>query len=462
MKDTSSFLDLALDDSMGFDPLGAFDNDVDDDAEEVTEGYLGTPHTDDPTPVVDTRPASERIADLFSAMAPRRRTLLGMITFCAAPQTTDALDAEVDRLQTDNFSVYSPASLANLLERAGALARVTADGEPYPEGDPEPVLVEVDGVSYYEAGEAPEVCWLATEDGAAYAEADKPLDRLTNLLAEDAKYATIYERILGLTAQDAGASMPTINEAVDNDELLKSPRLYAPHFIDKLEKCDAVEWRDKSWRITEVGRAGQRIVADLVAAHTRARAQPIKPPRRPVARAFTASLRHLRAPARLIEAERFHDRHCNHRRRSNFAAEEATTWPHSPTHGPALGRLPPARSPIAWSGRGLAELKAMRFPPPREHRRGRRLRAIATYLSGADAHAITDLAVDYVRAFMPRHAFSAAYLRVGVRAQAPRDGRPATVLGYRSEGRTSCPAGRSPRITSRWNWSSWPCSATAS
>ena len=181
MKDTSSFLDLALDDSMGFDPLGAFDNDVDDDAEEVTEGYLGTPHTDDPTPVVDTRPAPERIADLFSAMAPRRRTLLGMIAFCSAPQTTDALDAEVDRLQADNFSVYSPASLANLLERAGALARVTADGEPYPEGDPEPVLVEVDGVSYYEAGEAPEVCWLTTEDGAAYAEADKPLDRLTDL-----------------------------------------------------------------------------------------------------------------------------------------------------------------------------------------------------------------------------------------------------------------------------------------
>lgn len=266
MKDTSSFLDLALDDPMGFDPLGAFDDDVEEDAEEVAEGYLGTPHTDVPAPVVDTRPAPERIADLFSAMAPRRRTLLGMITFCAAPQTTDALDAEVDRLQTDNFSVYSPASLANLLERAGALARVTADGEPYPEGDPEPVLVEVDGVSYYEADEAPEVCWLATEDGAAYAEADKPLDRLTNLLAEDAKYATIYERILGLTAQESGASMPTINEAVDNDELLKSPRLYAPHFIDKLEKCDAVEWRDKSWRITEVGRAGQRIVADLVAA----------------------------------------------------------------------------------------------------------------------------------------------------------------------------------------------------
>ncbi|MFR2588413.1 MAG: hypothetical protein ACLS9I_11000 [Adlercreutzia equolifaciens] len=266
MKDNSSFLDLALDDSLGFDPLGAFDDDVEADAEEATEGYLGTPHTDEPAPKVDTRTPEERIADLFKSMAPRRKTLLGMIAFCAEPQTTDALDAEVERLQTDNFSVYSPASLANLLERAGALTRVTADGEPYPEGDPEPELVEVDGVSYYEAAEAPAVCWLATAEGAAYAEADKPLDRLTELLHEDAKYATIYDRILGLVAAEGGAPMPTINDAVDDDELLKSPRLYAPHFIDKLERCDAVEWKDKAWRITEVGRAGAHLVADLVAA----------------------------------------------------------------------------------------------------------------------------------------------------------------------------------------------------
>ena len=265
MKDNSSFLDLALDDSLGFDPLGAFD-DADEEAAEETQGYLGTPHTDEPAPVVDTRTAEERIADLFASMAPRRKTLLGMINFCATPQTTDDLDAEVDRLQADNFSVYTPAALANLLERAGALSRVTADGAPYPEEDPEPELVEVDGVSYYEAGEAPEVCWLSTAEGTAYAEADKPLDRLTDLLNADARYATIYERILKLTSQDDGAAMATINGEVDDDELLKQPRLYAPHFIDKLEKCDAVEWRDKSWRITEIGRAGQRIVADLVAA----------------------------------------------------------------------------------------------------------------------------------------------------------------------------------------------------
>ena len=80
------------------------------------------------------------------------------------------------------------------------------------------------------------------------------LDRLTDLLSEDAKYATIYERILGLTAQDAGASMPTINEAVDNDELLKSPRLYAPHFIDKLEHGLDEEVRERGNNFS----AGQR------------------------------------------------------------------------------------------------------------------------------------------------------------------------------------------------------------
>lgn len=264
MKDHSSFLDAALDDTLGFDPLGAFDDADEDDF--ATEGYLGTPHADEPAPAVDTRPAAERIASLFESMPPRRKTLLGMLAFCATPQTTDALDAEVERLQADNYSVYSPASLANLLERAGALDRVTADGEPYPDEEPEPELVEVDGVSYYEAAEAPAVCWRTTEAGAAHLAADAPLERTTDLLREDARYAPIYERILGLCAREEGATVAELNAAVDHDELVQSPRLYAPHFIDKLERCDAVTWRDKRWRITEVGQAARNLAAELAAA----------------------------------------------------------------------------------------------------------------------------------------------------------------------------------------------------
>uniref|UniRef100_UPI003AB7989A TorD/DmsD family molecular chaperone n=1 Tax=Adlercreutzia sp. TaxID=1872387 RepID=UPI003AB7989A len=60
----------------------------------------------------------------------------------------------------------------------------------------------------------------------------------------------------------------------------------------------------------------------------------------------------------------------------------------------------------------LAELKAMRFPAATGNTVvDTGYRTIATYLSGADAHAITDLAVDYVRAFIGHgiDAYSAAY-----------------------------------------------------
>ena len=60
----------------------------------------------------------------------------------------------------------------------------------------------------------------------------------------------------------------------------------------------------------------------------------------------------------------------------------------------------------------LAELKAMRFPAATGNTAvDAGYRAIATYLPGADAHAITDLAVDYVRAFIGHgvDAYSAAY-----------------------------------------------------
>ena len=50
---------------------------------------------------------------------------------------------------------------------------------------------------------------------------------------------------------------------VDNDPLVQKPRLYAPHFVDKLEKCDALEWR-KAWFTTEIGKQGLEMLADVV------------------------------------------------------------------------------------------------------------------------------------------------------------------------------------------------------
>ena len=123
--------------------------------------------------------------------------------------------------------------------------------------------VVVDGVEYLEAAEPVEVFWRITEPGQAKLDSDKPTERLRALLEEDAAYAVIYKRILALCAAENGAATPVINGKVDNDPLVQKPRLYAPHFVDKLEQCDALEWR-KAWFTTETGKQGLEMLADVV------------------------------------------------------------------------------------------------------------------------------------------------------------------------------------------------------
>ena len=101
-------------------------------------------------------------------------------------------------------------------------------------------------------------------------------EQLRALLDEDAAYAPIYQRILRLCAADGGTTTPTINNAVDHDPLVQKPRFYAPHFVDRLEKCDALAWR-KAWCITDIGRAGLDMLADVVDEGAPAAAQPETP-----------------------------------------------------------------------------------------------------------------------------------------------------------------------------------------
>ena len=262
----------------GFDPLEDFDDDETDgradefvatvsaakDALARETADADTDATSSGAPVACERPAGERIDDLLKAMARRRTVLLGILAACAQPQPASAVKAQVDELQANNFSVYSAANLCSLLEKAGALERVTADGDPADDAEIEPETVVVDGVEYLEAREPVETYWRATAPGIAALEADKPLDRLRALLEQDAAYAPIYQRILNLCAADGGAATPAINDAVDNDPLVQKPRFYAPHFIDRLEKCDALVWK-KTWRTTDIGRAGLDLLADAPA-----------------------------------------------------------------------------------------------------------------------------------------------------------------------------------------------------
>lgn len=95
----------------------------------------------------------------------------------------------------------------------------------------------------------------------------------------------------------------------------------------------------------------------------------------------------------------------------------------------------------------LAELKAMRFPAATGNTAvDAGYRAIATYLSGADAHAITELAVDYVRAFIGHgvDAYSAAYPFESVYTSPKRlmmqEARDEVLAVYRSEGLDKMPS----------------------
>ena len=257
----------------GFDPLEDFEDDAaetegraDEFVATVSAAEDALAHDDDKpvAPATCEKPAEERIADLLKAMAPRRTVLLGILTACDEPQPASAVNARVDELQENNFSVYSAANLCSLLEKAGAIERVTAEGEPAENIEAEPQTVVVDGVEYLEAREPVEIYWRITEPGRAALEADKPLERLRALLDEDAAYAPIYQRILRLCAADGGTTTPTINNAVDHDPLVQKPRFYAPHFIDRLEKCDALVWK-KAWCITDIGRTGLDLLADAPA-----------------------------------------------------------------------------------------------------------------------------------------------------------------------------------------------------
>ena len=175
----------------GFDPLEDFEDDateVEGRADEfvatvsAAEDALAHDAVAPAAPAICEKPAEERIADLLEAMAPRRTVLLGILAACAEPQPASAVSARVDELQENNFSVYSAANLCSLLEKAGAIERVTAEGEPAEDIEVEPQTVVVDGVEYLEAREPVEIYWRITEPGRTALEADKPLERLRALL----------------------------------------------------------------------------------------------------------------------------------------------------------------------------------------------------------------------------------------------------------------------------------------
>lgn len=202
------------------------------------------------------------LAKLMEKMAQRREVLMGIMEYCLQAREVAEVDAHVASLQAHNASVYDGAALCAMLKDAGALEQVAqaqtqAGDEGAAPDSPElhQPLVEVeDGVEYLRPAAPAATLWKTTEAGRAYLAGYNPQADLARLIDDDAQYMDIYLRVLDLCADEAGAGTPDLSQAVDSDPLVQSPRLFAQHFTERLEKAGAVAWDGRRWKITEAGR----------------------------------------------------------------------------------------------------------------------------------------------------------------------------------------------------------------
>ena len=65
-----------------------------------------------------------------------------------------------------------------------------------------------------------------------------------------------------LAQNQDGLPLSKIADAVDDDPLVQKPRFYAGHFLERLERADAVQWRD-AWCITQIGRESLEQLEDV-------------------------------------------------------------------------------------------------------------------------------------------------------------------------------------------------------
>ena len=197
----------------------------------------------------DDRPAELRIADLFDSLPGCRGVLLGIVEACREQRLEQDVVDIVDGLQEAHHSVYSGFAFCRMLEKAGALEHVRENGDPYHEESLQPITIVEDGVEYIQAAEPPASFWRSTADGLAFAEADDPGKRAQDVVRGDEAYASIYKFILEECSQGS-ASGKDLSAVIDAHPLTQEPRLFAMHFIKKLEDVGVIEWNG-TWSVPD-------------------------------------------------------------------------------------------------------------------------------------------------------------------------------------------------------------------
>lgn len=191
--------------------------------------------------------AQNALIELLDHNPARRPVLLGIINLCREGCTSSELSEKITSMQESNLSVYSPMTLCRMLERAGALELEM------PQISEEHEDVEA-GVEYLEIKERVDPIWHATDAGLeVYEEMSNGAAFRDIVLDRDSKYIEVYAAVMR-ALDESPRTKDFIEELSDTFEVVQKPRRFGGHFIDMLERTDAIEWKNHTWRLTDLGR----------------------------------------------------------------------------------------------------------------------------------------------------------------------------------------------------------------
>ena len=234
--------------------------------------------------------AAERLAKLVDTMPGQTKMLTRILDFCRERRATQEVLDAVAAWQKLNFSVYEPAVLCGLLEKAGGLDHVNEDGTPYVQPDEgtassatledaqdatdekqadqaegvltqEPSLEGEAGTDEVSEEDFDDSCaepepqrpsfWVSTQAGLDLVAEHDPRAHVAQMLEDEACYMPVYRELLEKLA-DGPMTKKEIDVIVRANPASESPRRLGGYFVDRLERIEAIEWTG-AWSITEIG-----------------------------------------------------------------------------------------------------------------------------------------------------------------------------------------------------------------
>lgn len=187
--------------------LGAYDEEDDEDEEAPLPSHGGAAHATgdqaayfaEPIPQEEA-PAGERLQKLLETMPGQADVLTKAVAYCRERKPSAEVIAAIEGWQRYNRSVYAPATLLALLEKAGGLEHVNEDGSPF-EQSPQGAGEAADGGP---AGQADADADAAAGDEGAPAAGEAPVG---------AEAAGSAEAAAQTPAAGADAAAPDSDEA---------------------------------------------------------------------------------------------------------------------------------------------------------------------------------------------------------------------------------------------------------